>query len=521
MKNRLRFLCSIIIIIMLFSASFVSAQTTLYRANSGTRQTLRAVFFPDDSNGFIVGDSGAISITSDGGNSWFTEPSGVHTNFYTEYFNDSANGAFAGDDGTIYTVLQDNPPIKVTLPESNPIYAMTFPDFYTYDTAIVAGAQGLFYRSLDSGKTWKKITLPAEYQNIDFYGTDFLDEDSYWLVGQNGVVIYTGDDGKTWQQYAVPTTKNLYSIYFPDDGSATGWIVGDSTLLITIDGGDDWASIGTTDSLRSVEGWDSTDAYAVGLNGQILFTTNRSNWNILPAGTSANLYGFDYTDDWLYFTGDSGIILTTLPQAAPPQPNFVVEGDFSVPGSELSFGNTPDGTNSADDATIINISSVPVTIANIACDSSEFTINAGNPTPFTIDSGGKRTIQLTFTPRISATVQTYHSTLRVFSTQDSERDAPLVGVGEPSANSVASPTNTGGIDILLTSGSQNTFIEYPNNTIGPIRLEVFNLLGVSVYSVEGVLTSGANALPSSLPPGIYVYRMSGASGSQVGKFSLE
>ncbi len=522
MKNHPLSSFSILIITLLFSVSVARAQTpTLYRANSETKQTLHAVLFPTDTLGAAVGNSSTISVTLDGGYSWQIDPPTTDVNLYTEFFSDSANGALAGDSGTILISLQSSRPTKVSLPETNPIYGMTFP---SYDTGIVCGASGLFYMTTDSGKTWNKKTLPAGAQKYDFHGTDYFDDDTYWLVGQNGTVLYTESDGDHWQVISVPTTRDLYSIYFPDDGSSTGWIVGDSTLLITIDGGDNWASIGTTDKLRSVEGWDSTDAYAVGLNGQILFTTNRSNWNTLPTGTTANLYGFDYTDDWLYFVGDSGIILTTLPQTAPPppyQPNFVVEGDFSVPGSELSFGNIPDGMNAADDATVINVSNVPVTIQTISCDSSEFTINPGNPTPFTLDSGTSRVIQLTFTPRISATVQTYHSMLRVFSTQDTERDAPLLGVGEPSANSVASPANTGEANMLLTCGSRSSFIAYPNNWVGPIRLEVFNVLGASVYFSDDVLTSRGNVLPASLPLGVYMYRLSGTSRSQVGKFSLE
>ncbi len=352
----------------MLGGSSVYAQT-LYRVSSGTTHTLNAVFFPvDDSgntgnNGYIVGDSGSVCITSDGGYSWSGLPTGVTTNFYTEYFNDSANGAFAGDDGTIYVVLQDNPPIKVSLPESNPIYSITFPDIDSYDTAIVTGAQGLFYKSVDSGKTWKKIALPAAAQKFDFHGTDYFDNDTYWIVGQDGLVLYTEDGGSTWTRYPVPTvgtptTKTLYSIYFPDDGSSTGWIVGDQCLFLTTDGGDTWTSISTTDSLRLVAGWDSTDAYAVGLHGQILYTSDRSDWTEYPSGTTANLYGFDFPDS-LFFVGDSGLILTTQPPVAQPATFEIVT---PLPHF-ISFQFVKDGGDSTyDGALIANTSNVPLTI---------------------------------------------------------------------------------------------------------------------------------------------------------------
>jgi photosystem II stability/assembly factor-like uncharacterized protein len=499
---------------------------TLYRGMSGTGLTLRALDFPDDSNGYVVGNSGAIVITTDGGNSWTIEPSGLSLNFYTEFFNDSANGAFAGDNGTIFTVLQDNAPIKVSLPESNPIYGMTFP---SYDTGVVCGANGLFYMTIDSGKSWKKKTLmPPGYQKIAFYGTDYFDDDSYWIVGQDGLALYTPDDGATWQRYPVPTvgtptTNTLYSIYFPDDGSSTGWIVGDQCLFLTTDAGDDWTSIPTTDSLRCVAGWDSTDAYAVGLNGSIFYTSDRSDWNTLASGTTANLYGFDYTDDYLYFCGDSGLILTTLPPIVvqPPQPNFEVIGPGS--SSTISFGSVPvgfDSTNS--NATIVNLTSVPDTIIRILSDSSEFIIDtvAGNQTPFVVDSGSPHPIEITFKTPLNPPFQhPYQSTLRVFSSVDSERDATLtadvIPIGGGGVSVEANPTQ---MNILLTSGQRSAFIEYPGDWVGPIRIEVFDVLGNSVFSSEKVSGVGPNEMPGRIPEGVYFYRLSSASGSCFGKF---
>src|ERR1017187_3251355 len=156
------FLCFSLLLILCVSS--LSAQT-LYRVNSGTKQRLNSVFFASDSDGFAVGDSGVISITTNGGYSWFVVPSAVSLDFYAEFFNDSANGAFAGDEGTIYTILQDNPPVKVSLPESVSVYGMTFP---SYDTGVVCGTAGLFYMTTDSGKTWKKKTLPVAAQKYDY-----------------------------------------------------------------------------------------------------------------------------------------------------------------------------------------------------------------------------------------------------------------------------------------------------------------------------------------------------------------
>jgi photosystem II stability/assembly factor-like uncharacterized protein len=483
---------------------------TLYRVESGSNQTLHSVLFVSDYEGLAAGDSGTIFFTSDSGHTWQTASQPFKGNLNTIYYNDSANGAFAGDSGTVLVELKGKPPVRVTLPESNPIYGMTFP---SYDTGVVCGAKGLFYMTTDSGKSWKKKSLPLAAQKFDYHGTDYFDDDTYWLVGQSGLVLYTEDAGTTWQRITVPTTKNLYSIIFPDS-SGTGWIVGDQTLLLTIDGGDTWASIDTTDSLRFVSGWDSTHAYAVGLHGAILYTSNRSNWYSLASGTTANLYGFAFPDS-LFFVGDNGSILTTM---LPPQPNFEVIGPNS--SNTVLFGAILDGVDSTNSNAIIkNLTSVPVTITSVQSDSSEFIIDNVN-TPFTIDSGSSYPIEITFKPPFSSSIQTYRSSLRVNSDGAGEHFVTLVGDGLPLPASVSDAANPGQQNILLTCGARNTFITCPNNCTGPVRIEVFNVLGLSVFSSDRISDVGPNEMPGQLPAGVYFYRLSGSSGPSSGKFVL-
>lgn len=41
--------------------------------NSGTSNTLRSIYFTSDDSGFVTGDNGTIRMTTNGGNSWFTD----------------------------------------------------------------------------------------------------------------------------------------------------------------------------------------------------------------------------------------------------------------------------------------------------------------------------------------------------------------------------------------------------------------------------------------------------------------
>ena len=182
MKIRLIFPCCFIVAASLINSGSVFSQTTLYRSNSGTGQTLRAIFFLDDSNGIAVGDSGVLVATTDGGAAWRNfgavwQSTGTPFlgSLNTEYFNDTLDGSTAGSDRTIFTNIKGQKAIKNVLPGSNTIYGMTFP---SYDTGVVCGAAGLFYMTTDSGRTWTQKTVPTADESYDFHGTDNCDDNT-------------------------------------------------------------------------------------------------------------------------------------------------------------------------------------------------------------------------------------------------------------------------------------------------------------------------------------------------------
>ncbi len=143
-----------------------------------------------------------------------------------------------------------------------------------------------------------------------------------------------------------------------------------------------------------------------------------------------------------------------------------------------------------------------------------------NQTPYTVAPGKTHPIEISFVPPMGTDTEAYYSWLRVYSSDGIEDSAGLYGEGVAVPASVAAAASQQ-VAIQLWSGNRCSYIPLANAWIAPIRLEVFNLLGISVYSTSDVLMSGANLLPSSLPPGVYMYRLSSSSGSEVGKLLLE
>lgn len=301
-----------IVFLVIALASLSARSQFLFRANSGTTETLFTISMMDDNNGIVAGAHQALAVTHSAGERWTATSLFGPANFYASYFNDSTSGAIVGDGGAMLVKLPGAGQIIVNLPERKTIRSITYP---TSDTvanpkiALCVGDSGLIYRSIDSGKSWSRIDPPKLVAERNFYGLTYWDDSTYWIVGAGGIVLYTEDAGSTWQRIPVQTQKDLYSIAFPSDGS-TGWIVGDETMLYTTDYGDTWTSISTTANLRAVDGYDST-GFAVGLNGTLLATNDLTHWVPIETGTTANLYGMAITND-IYIVGDTGIVLTTL-----------------------------------------------------------------------------------------------------------------------------------------------------------------------------------------------------------------
>lgn len=122
-------------------------------------------------------------------------------------------------------------------------------------------------------------------------------------------------------QNPMPTRNTLNDVTLIDGNS--GWAVGDNgTIVITTNGGTDWAlqESGTSKSLHGVCFINSFNGYAVGDSGTILRTQNGGmNWTVQTSGTIFNLNAVAFSDaniGWVvgtFWNGSfiQGIILNT------------------------------------------------------------------------------------------------------------------------------------------------------------------------------------------------------------------
>jgi len=274
--------------------------------NSCTANWLYDVDFPvNPDTGFVVGDSGTILRTTDGGMTWVKLNSGVSALLYAVHFpQDNTIGYAVGgwwgdwpssDSGVILKTTDMGEHWTPLYSDSCFFYSVHFPldpktgyvaGGYRYNTAVILkttdsglswipvnpdtaldlGAIKTIYfpqniqtgyavddfrsiiKTSNGGLTWDIIWDPAT--NICFPQDTLI---GYAYYGNSGVsysILYkTTDAGKTWESFStgfVPDAGgDMRAILFPT-GPDTGFMVGgtmsDGMLLKTTDGGKTWTA---------------------------------------------------------------------------------------------------------------------------------------------------------------------------------------------------------------------------------------------------------------------------------------
>ena len=223
-----------------------------YQQNSGTTATLYTVHFLDANNGWVVGDSGIILHTTNGGQEWILQSSGKTLLLRHVCFIDVDNGWVVGHAGTIL-------------------------------------------RTTNGGDTW---TEKSSGTTIMLNGVSFINLNNGTTVSDNGIILRTTNGGESWINQSSGTTNSLGRVYFSDANIGTA-VGNGGTILRTTDGGQNWLSqtSGTTNWLQDVSFTDINIGTAVGEGGTILRTTNGGhNWFPQVSGIHTWIYGVFFTD---------------------------------------------------------------------------------------------------------------------------------------------------------------------------------------------------------------------------------
>jgi photosystem II stability/assembly factor-like uncharacterized protein len=310
--------------VLLFAlVGMISAMAQWDSLSSGTTNLLSSVFFNNANTGYVVGDSGTILKTTDGGLNWLPLNSGTSVFLKSVHFPQENIGYVVGGGGTILKTTDGG--INWIIKNSGITYSVVSIYFTDTETGYAAGGGGVWassgrlYKTTNGGESWSEIfSIGFTCFKVSFTSPDtgFI---AAWDLAFGDVYYYiskTTDGGVTWNTLSIGDVNEyaITDVCFVDIN--TGYAVGVvGTILKTTDGGIFWTSLssGTSETLNSVFFIDSTTGYVVGNNIILKTIDGGANWTSQSMEASGELLSVNFPSlETGYIVGDSGIILKTI-----------------------------------------------------------------------------------------------------------------------------------------------------------------------------------------------------------------
>jgi photosystem II stability/assembly factor-like uncharacterized protein len=298
---------------------------------------------------FVVGYSGKIVETTDGGRTWTGRPSGSDLALYSVRFVDDEVGWISGQDGLIlhttnggktWDKQESNAFFEEREVGKQPLFLFAL-HALDRDHAWAVGDRSILTSTSDGGKTWTARKVPMETdlsggQSLAaadpiFYDVRFRDPQHGWIVGEFGKIMYTADGGETWheQERTLLEDSNIFDLL--DLPTMFGMHVVDEKNLVavgleghiarTADGGQRWTydeaelDYPLVDPLFRVVEFPDGAAWAAGAAGEVVHRASRAEpWRRAKLGQDVLtwLRGMSFSDPqhgWM--VGGYGLIYRT------------------------------------------------------------------------------------------------------------------------------------------------------------------------------------------------------------------
>jgi len=293
-------------------------------------QELSDIFFTDAQNGWVIGDSGFIARSTDGGNSWNKSPTSVLDSLTTLFFIDSATGWVGGENGLIISTINSGE----TWQDRSGSFDETIRDIHFIDDSLgYSLSSNAVRKTLDAGISWEEVNGLSQSSMLQ--DLEVLDPDIFWVLGSSSDLFRTIDGGNSFDTTLVGWINTGNSSY--SHTMITSWndtsamIVGGSCVDILLNGiltcsghsfvanrGEDLDGfpsniISFNDGLKASERIGEEHGWVVGDSGLIAMTDSAGHkWKIQESGTFSDLFAMSFVDSLTgWVLGKNNLILHT------------------------------------------------------------------------------------------------------------------------------------------------------------------------------------------------------------------
>lgn len=214
--------------------SMDDGETWKERQLDGPEQVYSSICFPDENNGWVAGNRGTILHTEDGGTTWkkvdrlysakdkSCSSENLKIYFTKVFFKDVLHGWIVGESGTVLLTTDGGKYWQYI--DTNQFFS-TFNDvkFSDLKNGWVVGEMGLIMVTTDGGHTWanQESGVQTTLMSIEISPTD---SNTLWVGGLEGTVLSSKDAGANWKQLTLrlgeDVIKNhVYKVYEKESGT--------------------------------------------------------------------------------------------------------------------------------------------------------------------------------------------------------------------------------------------------------------------------------------------------------------
>jgi photosystem II stability/assembly factor-like uncharacterized protein len=239
-------------------------------------------FGPGGKEGWIVGEQGLIMHTSDGGDHWDVQHSKATTALLGVAAVTDKEVSAVGDHGTLLWSNDGGQSWDVTTLNNLTFYGIAFSD---PANGWVVGEFQTILHSADGGKTWQvqRGGKVADFTVPPYFVVVPQGDQNVVVAGQSGVYASTKDGGKTWQDGKLPSERSVYGATAAGATGAAGsvWLAGAEGTIFEGAPGAEWQTKDPTFQDLTAVASSQHLGLAVGLGGTIMRTANGETWDLI------------------------------------------------------------------------------------------------------------------------------------------------------------------------------------------------------------------------------------------------